>query len=85
MKRIMTGAMCLVICCAFNFKNSFTGIWEYSGGIYNGKPTGASKNYQLQRKYNGEHYEASFLEPDEQPVTYERGDYIVKRPPQQPA
>lgn len=53
-------------------------MWEYSGGVYNGKPEAASQQYKLQRIYDEAHYEAVFIDSDAKPVTYERGDYELK-------
>jgi hypothetical protein len=74
-KRTLPALLIFTILCSFNVEKSFKGIWEYSGGIYNGKPEAASKDYKLQRSYKANDYEASFLESGEKPMIYEKGSY----------
>jgi len=64
---------------AFTKDKGLAGKWEYSGGIYNGKPEAASKDYQLQRQYDDAHYTATFIEKGAEPIAYEKGDYILKQ------
>jgi len=64
---------------AFTKDKGLAGKWEYSGGIYNGKPGAASKDYQLQRQYDDAHYIATFIEKGAEPIAYEKGDYILKQ------
>ncbi|RVU00907.1 hypothetical protein EOD41_09740 [Mucilaginibacter limnophilus] len=65
-----------VVIAFCSFKNdTLKGVWQYCGGIYNGKKAEASTTYTLQRKYKKDSYEAFMLEPDEKPFKYEAGNY----------
>ncbi|MBK0379471.1 hypothetical protein [Mucilaginibacter segetis] len=70
---------CIILLCSFTFKKTLTGVWEYAGGIYNGKIKKQPEQYKLERIYDDRHYRAVFMEDDEQPVTYEEGDYQLKK------
>lgn len=71
--QLATVAIILVLC---SFKNdTLKGVWQYCGGIYNGKKAEASAAYTLQRKYKKDTYESFMLEPDEKPFKYEAGNY----------
>jgi hypothetical protein len=63
---------------SFSNKETLKGIWEFQGGVYNGKKEGATVEYVLQRKYNNQHYEAFLIEKGIKPEKYEAGDYILK-------
>ena len=79
MKKILfTLPAIIIILCSFGVKNRIKGVWEYAGGIYNGKADSASTDYKLHRKYDAAHYEAFFIEPGQPPVTYEKGYYKLK-------
>ncbi len=54
---------------------SLKGLWEYQGGVYNGKKEGAPTDYKMQRKYDNQHFEALMLEPDTTPQKFQAGDY----------
>ena len=64
--------------CSFAGKQTLKGLWEFKGGIYNGKKEGAPKEYTLQRKYDNEHYEAFAIDSSSRPEKYEAGDYVLK-------
>ena len=51
------------------------GTYDYAGGIYNGKQDSAAKEYKLQRRYNDAEYESTFIEPGQDTVVYEQGNY----------
>ncbi|GGH05453.1 hypothetical protein [Mucilaginibacter phyllosphaerae] len=78
-RKILFVALLAFILCAFGADNKLNGNWEYSGGIYNGKPEAPSKDYKLLRQYDDAHYTALFIEKDAEPITYEKGDYILKQ------
>jgi hypothetical protein len=68
----------VILCFVFlSFSSVVTleGTYDYAGGIYNNKPEAASKEYILQRRYNDEEYESTFLEPGQDTVVYEQGKY----------
>jgi hypothetical protein len=64
----------------YSFDNSKTlkGIWQFAGGIYNGKKEGAPDGYTLQRKYTAQHYQAFVIEEGVKPEKYEIGNYTLK-------
>jgi hypothetical protein len=70
----------LLICLVSSFvgKETLKGVWEFSGGIYNGKKEGAPAGYTLQRKYDKQHYEAFATDSTNRPEKYEAGDYALK-------
>ena len=78
-RKILSAFLLLAILCSFSFKNDFKGTWEYGGGIYNGKPEAAPKDYKLQRKYEAATYQASLLEAGQKPMVYEKGSYSLKQ------
>ncbi|MFD0793851.1 hypothetical protein ACFQZX_09490 [Mucilaginibacter litoreus] len=75
MKKAFPLILVLALLCSFKIGESLSGRWIYSGGIYNGKPEPAPKDYTLQRQYDAEHYAALLIEKDTPPVTYEAGNY----------
>ena len=79
MKKILSALLLLTVLCSFGIKTPLNGVWEYGGGIYNGKAQAASKDYKLHRQYDARHYSALFMEDGEKPVTYEKGDYELKQ------
>lgn len=66
-----------IVATSFVSKPTLKGVWEFRGGIYNGKKEGGPAEYSLQRKYDDQHYTAFLLEKDARPVKYEAGDYIL--------
>jgi hypothetical protein len=53
------------------------GKWRFAGGIYNGKPEGSSKEYQLQRVYTNKTFDAYLLAPGNKPEKYQAGNYSL--------
>ncbi len=81
MKRFANFILSLLLILAvssFAGKQTLKGIWEFKGGIYNGKKEGSPKGYILQRKYDNQHYEAFAVDSSNQPEKYEAGDYVLK-------
>ncbi|GAB2689826.1 hypothetical protein GCM10027037_10850 [Mucilaginibacter koreensis] len=70
-------AVVLLACIAFNKAPSLKGNWQYCGGIYNGKKSAAPTGYQLQRKYDKEHFTLLLLEPDTTAQQIARSDYQI--------
>ena len=58
--------------------NPLKGTWQYDGGIYNGKSQKASTEFQMQRTYASNTYEAFMLEENTAPELYNSGIYEVK-------
>ena len=54
------------------------GTWQYDGGMYNGRPQKASIEFQMQRIYASDTYEAFMLEGNNPPVLYNSGIYLIK-------
>ncbi|MBL4676516.1 MAG: hypothetical protein JKY70_09985 [Mucilaginibacter sp.] len=75
MKYLVIVVLLLVVLSSFKIDGGLTGRWEYSGGVYNGKPSPASTEYTLRRQYNDDHYAGTYIEKDAQPLTYETGNY----------
>jgi hypothetical protein len=78
-KKIAPAFILLVMLFGFTPDAPLAGTWEYGGGIYNGKTEPAPKDYTLRRQYNDAHYTALFIEKGEQPVPYEKGNYVLKQ------
>jgi hypothetical protein len=68
----------ILLGASFADKETLKGVWEFRGGIYNGKKEGAPTEFTLQRKYNTKHFEAFAIEKESKPEKYEAGDYILK-------
>jgi hypothetical protein len=75
MKRVILLILFVLFCSSFRPKNSFTGTWEFRGGIYNDKIEGPPEGYVLQRKYTQTSYAAFLLEKGLNPYKYEEGNY----------
>lgn len=75
MKKALIFVLLFGTLTSFKLDGGLSGRWEYGGGIYNGKPEAAPKDYTLRRQYNAEHYAGNYLEKDAQPLTYETGNY----------
>ncbi len=68
----------VVLFSSFQNEKTLKGTWEFRGGIYNGKPDAAPKEYSLQRKYTANKYDAFLLEKGEKTVKFESGNYVLK-------
>ncbi len=68
----------LLLALSFASVKNLKGVWEFKGGIYNGKKENAPDTYSLHRKYDKQHYEAFLIEKDAAPQKYEAGDYLLK-------
>ena len=75
---VLIASSVFLIITAFQTVNTLKGVWEFSGGIYNGKKEGPPVGYTLQRKYDKQHYEAFGVDSSNRPEKYEGGDYILK-------
>jgi hypothetical protein len=79
MKKIILPFLFAAFLCSFtNSNNSLKGVWEYSGGLLNGKVDSASTAYKLQRTYDDLHYQALVIEKGEKNFVYEKGDYRLQ-------
>jgi len=79
MKKSIVPVIGILVLCAFRFDDSpLKGVWEYRGGIINGKLDAAPAAYKLQRDYDNEHYKAKVIEEGEKTQIYEKGDYRLK-------
>jgi hypothetical protein len=54
------------------------GTWQYDGGIYNGREQKASPDFQMQRTYDDNSFEAFMIEGKAPPELYSSGIYEVK-------
>jgi hypothetical protein len=78
MKKSLFLLAIVVFLSSFNNQSTLKGTWEFRGGIYNGKPDGAPKEYKLQRTYTASTYDAYLLEKGEKTQKYESGKYLLK-------
>lgn len=76
--RFIFSLVFILLGTSFADKETLKGVWEFQGGIYNGKKEGAPTEFTLQRKYNTKHFEAFAIEKGSKPEKYEAGDYILK-------
>lgn len=60
---------------SFHSETTLEGIYIYAGGTYNGKAALPSKDYILQRRYNDKEFEGTFIEPGQDTLVYEQGEY----------
>ena len=54
------------------------GTWQYDGGLYNGREQKASPDFQMQRTYTGNTFEAFMIEGSAKPELYSSGIYEIK-------
>lgn len=59
-------------------KNPIIGTWQYDGGLYNGREQKASPDFQMQRTYSGNTFEAFLIEGSAKPELYSSGIYVIK-------
>lgn len=78
MKKITLAFIILTACAAFQGKPSLKGNWIFAGGIYNGKKEGGPKDYNLQRRYHDNKFDAYLLEKGQKPQKYQSGNYQLK-------
>ncbi len=79
MKKLIVPILMIGIFCSFTVSDyPLKGVWEYRGGLFNGKTDTASTAYILQRTYDKLHYKALLKEKGEKDVTYEKGDYKLE-------
>ncbi|MEO6523166.1 MAG: hypothetical protein ABIN91_15900 [Mucilaginibacter sp.] len=57
---------------------SLKGTWQFNGGIYNGKPDGAPKDYKMQRVYTDKNFAAFVSQKGYKTEKYEAGNYVLK-------
>ncbi|RKR83640.1 hypothetical protein BDD43_3852 [Mucilaginibacter gracilis] len=74
---IMCGLLAMAFAQAPTVK-TLKGTWQFAGGIYNGKPDGAPKEYKMQRIYTVHNFAAFASQKGYQTERYEAGDYILK-------
>jgi hypothetical protein len=76
MKKAILSFLLVVTLCSFIKGNSpIQGVWEYRGGLLNGKIDSVSTAYKLQRTYDNLHYKALVIEKGAKSFVYEKGDY----------
>ncbi|MDB5110990.1 MAG: hypothetical protein JWR67_2104 [Mucilaginibacter sp.] len=78
MKKLLFLIALSILFSSFYQERTLKGTWEYKGGIYNGKPDSATRNYTLQRKYTNTQYNAYLIEKGEKTQKYEGGNYSLK-------
>jgi len=69
--------MCLVLISSCS-TGPLKGTWQYDGGVYDGRSQKASTEFQMQRIYNADTYEAFMLEGNNPPELYNSGIYEIK-------
>jgi len=57
---------------------SLKGTWQFAGGIYNGQPDGAPKDYKMQRTYTDKDFSAFASQKGYKTEKYEAGTYTIK-------
>ena len=75
MRKAALLVLLVALLSSFQQQKSLKGTWQFCGGYFNGKPSAAPKDYEMQRKYNDTNYEAYLLEKGEKPFRYEMGNY----------
>ncbi|MBB6109563.1 hypothetical protein SAMN05421821_10424 [Mucilaginibacter lappiensis] len=79
MKKAIFPLLLTTLFCAFTpNKSPLRGIWEYRGGLFNGKQDTVSTSYKLQRTYDDLHYQAKVIEKGQKTFIYEKGDYRLQ-------
>ena len=59
-------------------KNPIIGTWQYDGGLYNGREQKASPDFQMQRTYAENTFEAFLIEGSAEPELYNSGIFVIK-------
>lgn len=59
-------------------KNPIIGTWQYDGGLYNGREQKASPDFQMQRTYDENTFEAFLIEGSAEPELYNSGIFVIK-------
>ncbi|MDN5288881.1 MAG: hypothetical protein JWR38_5155 [Mucilaginibacter sp.] len=76
MKKVLLLFVLAAFLCSFiGSKNTLQGVWEYRGGLINGKTDSVSTAYKLQRTYDKLHYQALVIEKGAKSFVYEKGNY----------
>lgn len=80
MKNLLNISSFLFFLVIFSSCNNspFKGTWQYDGGVYNGKSQKASLEFQMNRIYSENSYEAFMLEGNNPPDLYNSGIYEIK-------
>jgi hypothetical protein len=68
---------CMIIFSSCS-NSPFKGTWQYDGGVYNGRSQKASIEFQMNRIYSANSYEAYMLEGNNPPDLYNSGIYEIK-------
>jgi hypothetical protein len=68
---------CIVLISSCS-KKPIMGTWQYDGGLYNGREQKASLDFQMQRTYTENTFEAYLLEGSAKPELYSSGLYEIK-------
>jgi len=74
---ISSALLCMVLISSCS-SSPLKGAWAYDGGIYNGRSQKASAEFQMQRTYSADTYEAFMLEGNNPPELYNSGIYEIK-------
>ena len=69
--------ICLILITSCS-SSPLKGKWQYDGGVYDGRAQKASSEFQMQRNYADDTYEAFMLEGNTPPELYNSGIYKVK-------
>jgi hypothetical protein len=69
--------LCLIILSSCS-SSPIIGTWQYDGGLYNGREQKASPDFQMQRTYTSNAFEAFMIEGSAQPELYSSGIYEIK-------
>ncbi len=79
MKKTIFPLLLVALLCGFaKSKSPLNGIWEYRGGLFNGKVDSVSTSYTLRRTYDDLHYQAKVIEKGQKTFIYEKGDYKLQ-------
>ena len=78
MKKLVLAFLVIFALSSFYKAKTLKGVWQYAGGITKGKYYPAPKDYQQQRRYTDNQFEAFLLEAGQQPLKYESGNYTIK-------
>ncbi len=75
--KLLAILFCIIIISSCS-KNPIIGTWLYDGGLYNGREQKASTDFQMQRSYTGNTFEAFLIEGSAKPELYSSGVYAIK-------
>jgi hypothetical protein len=75
--KLLSSLFCIIVISSCS-TSPIIGTWQYDGGLYNGREQKASLDFQMQRTYTENGFEAFLIEGSAVPELYSSGIYVIK-------